>query len=259
MEENLIISKIEKVILVGGEEYREETSKFINNRPYQELTFFLSGRTTVYFNDQVLKTEKNKISYLPDGAQKKYIVERNEKGDCIIIYFKANTLLDENAFVINAKNENCATLFKKIFSVWVKKDKGYYFECLSLLYKILSEMQKTRYITETHFKKIQPAVDYIEKNFLNETISSKKLSELCGISYSYIKKIFAIKYKTSPKKFCLLLKMNYACDLLSSGKYNISQTAEMCGYSDVYFFSHQFKLHVGVSPANFIKNYKSSK
>ena len=103
------------------------------------------------------------------------------------------------------------------------------------------------------------AVDYIEKNFLSETISSKKLSELCGISYSYIKKIFNLKYKTSPKKFCLLLKMNYACDLLSSGKYNISQTAEMCGYQDVYFFSHQFKLHVGVSPANFIKNYKSSK
>ena len=162
--------------------------------------------------------------------------------------------------MVDVRNEKISALFRKIFSVWVQKDEGYYMECLSILYKILSEMQKTSYIPDAQFEKIKPAVDYIHKHFLsNELITSEKLVLLCGISYSYIKKIFALKYKISPKRYILQLKMRYACDLLRGEEYSISQIADMCGYSDIYTFSHQFKTEFGISPMQFIKKYKSSK
>ena len=75
----------------------------------------------------------------------------------------------------------------------------------------------------------------------------------------YIKKLFDLKFNISPKKYILSLKMNYACDLLRHGEYSISQIAEMCGYNDLYTFSHQFKITLGISPSAFIKKYKSSK
>ena len=74
-----------------------------------------------------------------------------------------------------------------------------------------------------------------------------------------LKKLFALKYKISPKQYILQLKMNYACDLLRCGEYSISQIADICGYSDIYTFSRQFKVAFGLSPTAFARKYQSSK
>ena len=79
------------------------------------------------------------------------------------------------------------------------------------------------------------------------------------LSYTYIKRLFALTFNISPKKYIISLKMNYACDLLKHGEYSITHIAEACGYDDIYVFSHQFKKYFGVSPSRYIKKYKSSK
>jgi len=53
--------------------------------------------------------------------------------------------------------------------------------------------------------------------------------------------------------------LNYACDLLRSGLYNITKVSEMCGYSNLYYFSTQVKECMGITPTDFIEKYKSSK
>lgn len=261
MNNDLIIYGINKIVFVGENEYNEVRTTFKSkNLKSHELIYNFIGEATVYFNNQIFITKPNQIRYLPKGECTKYIVDRKTKGECIDIFFTSNVPLDENAFVVPIKNEKISQLFKKIFSVWVQKDEGYYLECLSILYKILSEMQKTTYLADKQFEKIKPAVEYIENNFLNkETISSQKLVSLCNISYSYIKRLFNLKYMISPKRYILQLKMKYACKLLQHGEYSVSEIADICGYSDIYTFSHQFKREFGLSPIGFTKKYKSSK
>jgi AraC-like DNA-binding protein len=261
MNERFIITNINRIILVGQNEYTEKTTQFPTKYFYHhELIYHFSGEFTVNFNEKILKTYPNTIRYLPSGPCEKYIVDRQTRGECIDIFFTSNIPLADSAFVIPVKNEKIANLFKKIFSLWVAKDDEYYLECVSLLYKIIAEMKKTNYLPDAQFQKIKPAIDYIHNNFLSEeTITAERLTQLCGISYSYIKKLFDLKFNISPKKYILSLKMNYACDLLRHGEYSISQIAEMCGYNDLYTFSHQFKITLGISPSAFIKKYKSSK
>ena len=67
------------------------------------------------------------------------------------------------------------------------------------------------------------------------------------------------KFKVLPKHYIISLKMNYASDLLKYGEYSVSKIAEMCGYSDIYAFSHQFKTDFGISPTEFQLKYVSSK
>jgi AraC-like DNA-binding protein len=142
----------------------------------------------------------------------------------------------------------------------VQKDDQYYFECISILYKIFAEIRKNQYVSNALYEKIKPAIDYIHANFLDlERITSKKLSELCGVSYSYVKKLFMQKFKVSPKRYIVSLKMNYASDLLKYGEYSVSQVAEKSGYTDLYAFSHQFKKDFGLSPSDFAKKYVSSR
>lgn len=261
MNNSLIILGIHRIIFVGKTEYPERQTVFSSKRlHYHEMIFQFSGKTKVFFNNEELTTCANTIRYLPEGECKKYVIDQKEGPEYIDIFFSSNVPLSKNAFVMPAKSEKIATLFKKIFTVWVQKNEGYYFECISILYKIIAEMQKTSYIPDSQFEKIKPAIDYIQNNFLSkEIITAEKLSLVCGISYSYIKRIFALKFKISPKRYILQLKMNYACDLLLDGSRSVSQIAEMCGFSDIYYFSHQFKKEFGLSPKDFIEKYKSSK
>jgi AraC-like DNA-binding protein len=73
------------------------------------------------------------------------------------------------------------------------------------------------------------------------------------------KKAVYKKFGMPPSKYIINLKINYACDLLQTGLYNITQIAEIRGYSDIYFFSRQIKEYRGISPTAFIEKYKSSK
>ena len=261
MNNKLIIHGIDRIIFVGKNEYPEKRTVFPFKRLlHHELIYHFVGDSTIYFNDQILIDNDNTIRYLPEGECTKYIVDRKKQGECIDICFSSNIPLSEKAFTSQVKNEKIKLLFKKAFSVWVQKDEGYYLECISILYKILAEMQKNTYLTDIQFQKIKPAVEYIQNNFLSkENITAEKLSELCGISYSYVKRIFSLKYQLSPKRYILQLKMNYACDLLRHGEHSVSEIADICGYSDIYTFSHQFKTEFGLSPLDFTKKYKSSK
>ncbi len=260
MKQDFIVTGIKRVILVGKNEYPQSKTTFTNPLGSNEIIYHFSGKSTVHFNGKILDVEENTIRFLPKGENKEYVVERRECGECIDIFFDTDLPLSDEAFVIKiSENTTIANLFKKLFTIWVSKNDGYYFECISLLYKIFAQMQKQNYIPQNQYEIIKPAIDYIEKNFQSGKIPVTFLAEKCGISEAYLKKLFIRKFGVPPVKYIIQLKINHACDLLRSERYSITQVAEFCGYDNVYFFSRQFKEYVGASPSVFVERYKSSK
>ncbi len=261
MERDFIITGINRVVLVGKEEYPEKNSSFGHHLKHNEIIFHFSGQSTVYFGDTVLKIKPNTVRFLPEGEAMRYDVVREEAGECIFAAFYADRPLSDKAFVLDVtkKAHVLGHLFKKMFACWVSKEEGYYFKCISILYDIFAELQRERYVPSPHFERIRDAVDYIQKHFLAEEISIPALAARAGISESYLKRLFKEKYGVPPKKYILQLKINYASDLLRMNHYTVTQVAQMCGFADVYFFSRQFKEYTGLSPLQFAKKYRSSR
>jgi len=260
MNNEFLITKIDKVIFVDRHEYPDEKTSFNSNLRCNELIFHFSGKMKLHFNGKTFEAGENTLRFLPRGENNEYEVEREEPGDCIDVYFDTDIPVSKESFVIKLRNgEKIGTLFKKIFSVWVAKNDGYYYECISLLYKIFSEMQKSDYIPEDQFNYIRPAIDYIESNFLDKKITVGYLADICKISTSYLKKLFIKKFGIPPIKYIIQLKINYACDLLNSELYTTTRISEICGYDNVYYFSRQFKEYTGITPTEFKNKYKSSK
>lgn len=260
MNNDFNITKIDRAILVGKNEYPGLRVSFTNNLNYNELIYHINGKSTVHFNGKIFDIKENTIRFLPKGENKEYIVEKWECGECIDVFFDTDFPVSDEAFVINlAENTNIGNLFRKLFAVWVSRYDGYYFECKSLLYKIFAGIQKLDYFPKEQYNIIKPAIKYIEENFLDNKIPVALLAEKCGISETYLKRLFNKKFGVSPIKYIIRLKINYACDLLCSKQYSVTQVAEICGYDNVYFFSRQFKSYVGVTPSAFEQRYKSSK
>ena len=260
MEEKFVITKINRVILVGKDEYLEKKTSFRHTLEHNELIFHFSGQLTVFFDDECFEVKPNTIRFLPKCEPKRYDVLRKESGECIDVFFEADRPISERAFIFDVKsNEKLGMLFRKLFATWVGKNEGYYFDSISILYKIFAEMQKESYVPREHYLKIKPAVDHIHDRFAEDALSLKALSEMCGMKESYFERLFKEKYGVSPKKYIIQLKINHACELLRLGRYSITQVAELCNFSDVYFFSRQFKEYMGITPTQFIKKYKSSK
>lgn len=82
------------------------------------------------------------------------------------------------------------------------------------------------------------------------------ISEMTGrMNVSRTKLYYKIKGLTgeNPNVFFKTYKLNRAAQLLKEGKYNISEVADMTGFSTLSHFSSSFKKHFGISPSDYIK------
>ncbi len=80
-----------------------------------------------------------------------------------------------------------------------------------------------------------------------------KLARAVGLSPDHFSRMFRRLRGVTPREFILQARIESAQDLLRSSNHSIGRIAEILGYSDVYFFSRQFKEKVGVSPSTFRK------
>ena len=261
MNFDFTITNIHRVIMVGKEEYNEPVTEFKTKRiVHNELIFNISGKSLVKFNGKLLHNEAGSVRFLPVGDLFEYRVEREVRGECIDVFFDTDVPISDEALMLDtSKREILEPLFKKIFCTFVAKEEGYRHECLSLLYKIFSELQKSAYIPESKFRLIKPALDVIHADFLKRDIHTPELATAAGISESYLKKLFGERFGIPPKRSIIQMKINYAEELLRLGDYGIATVATMSGYSDLAFFSRQFKEYTGITPTHFAKKYKSSK
>ena len=74
---------------------------------------------------------------------------------------------------------------------------------------------------------------------------------MCGITPEYFRKIFKTYYGVSPIKYINTLKITHAKELLASGMYSVTEAALQSGYTDMSYFSREFKKATEKSPCNY--------
>ena len=113
MNNDFNITRIHRAILVGKNEYPSLRVSFTNNLNYNELIYHINGKSTVRFNGKILDIKENTIRFLPKGENKEYIVEKQERGECIDVFFDTDFPISDEAFIINlAENTNIGILFR---------------------------------------------------------------------------------------------------------------------------------------------------
>lgn len=99
---------------------------------------------------------------------------------------------------------------------------------------------------------IRPALEYMVKNF-RENISVARLAEAAHLSKSYFMSCFKKAAGVSAIEYLAQLRINAACEALSSTEKRISDIAFGCGYDNLSNFNRQFKKIAGCSPNEYRK------
>ncbi|MDX2109180.1 MAG: AraC family transcriptional regulator [Verrucomicrobiota bacterium] len=78
-----------------------------------------------------------------------------------------------------------------------------------------------------------------------------KLARQAGLSAGHFTRVFRAMTGESPIQHILNRRIERACYYLRETHLPIQQIASATGYSDVYFFSRQFKERMGISPSRY--------
>ncbi|MDE6291725.1 MAG: helix-turn-helix domain-containing protein, partial [Muribaculaceae bacterium] len=96
------------------------------------------------------------------------------------------------------------------------------------------------------------AMECVRENMSNEVFGKGEFASAMMISQSLLYKKIKAATDMSVVEFIRSIRLNHAMTLLSSGKYNVTEVSEMCGFSSSAYFSRVFKDGFGKSPSEII-------
>lgn len=90
---------------------------------------------------------------------------------------------------------------------------------------------------------------YVSERF-GENIALKELAESrLYLNPSYLSRLFKAKTGTSFKNYLTQVRMEHACQMLSSREKSVMNIAGECGYADASQFIQLFRKHYGMTPS----------
>jgi len=134
--------------------------------------------------------------------------------------------------------------------------KQYLSELLIILIRNDDTMQMSSFkshITDTTFFEIEA---FMSKN-LHRALTLKDIAAAANVSVSSVREIFRTNCGKGVIEYFIDMKIEHAKKLIRDDNYNITQIAELLGYSGPHYFSRQFRQKTGMSPLQYSKSIKS--
>lgn len=225
----------------------------IQPRAYSTLSFRLQGNATMHHKDRQFDIGSDAIYFVPAGCSY-HIKSDPEVVLCINLnisnqeYMQPEYFIPHNAPVFREA-------FQSIYNTWSMKKPGYFHKCMSLLYSILSQMEKqfSQAYHSPAFLSIKSAVNHMHAHFTDPDLTIFSLCEISNLSDTQFRRNFYEIYGTTPLKYLQTLRVNYAADLLAGSTLSVEEISSMCGFSDSKYFCSVFKKYKSYPPSGFRK------
>ena len=245
----------------------DDTVNFIGSPKKQHLLFYLYNCGAVYTlkDGKEIYAPKNSIIYAPEeGEYKTRFVDccTDDAYNCIGINFK---LYDEEGtpfcfdksvkkYELNNSTRFTETMFEidDNFQYAVQSPT----KILGLFYILLSEIgsyhhQKNKILPKYNI--ISKGINELENGNITE-IKIDELAKMCNVSPIYFRKLFKEYSGLTPIEYKLSTTIMHAKRQLIYSDKQISEIADVLGFSSATYFCRIFKRKVGVTPVEYRKS-----
>ena len=256
------MTEIKKSPIISLDVYNITSQKHqltnVKARPFYSLTYRKKGCAKINIDGKTIISKKDCITLTPKNRA--YTTEILEETNMIAIHFDC---LSDNSFTTPFVIENSNKtehLFDEVFEKYSAKDTTG-FECYSVLYKILAEIEA--YFLKKEESKIKPKILKakleIEENFSDSNFNIDALVNKLQISPSYLRYEFKKAYSMSPIEYLSKVRQKNAMSILASDYYSIEDIAKKCGYCSTSYFIQVFKKNTGYSPLKYKEKFSINK
>ena len=194
---------------------------------YQE--FVLSGNCILFFN-----------------RRDDYDVEVLEPGEAFTVHFTTYGELETDSFCLPISSPvEIEALLSRAEQAKVRGDE---LTLLSVLYRLCAEFDRIR--NKTYSQKdlrMSTAKGYIDMNFKDSDCLASAVAQ-SALSARRFGELFRAEFDITPNRYLTERRVEQAKSMLETGGLTVTEVAELCGFSDVYYFSKVFKRETGVTP-----------
>lgn len=230
------------------------------------LIYCMTGTGWYTIDDQLYKVRANQYYFiLPPGKPHTYATDKDNPwtiywihftGPHAVIYSEGSHEPQDIRPALNSRISERQQVFEEIFSTLSQStDLESLRYASSLLHYYLASM---RYLHHYRNTETQPATDQVVTaaiHFMHENLEKQlRLTDIAryvGFSPSHFSTLFRQQTEQSPLAYFNRMKIERACQLLTTTRMHINQVCHKVGIDDVYYFSRLFKQHTGLSPKHF--------
>ena len=241
--ENLRIKDIRTVI-----KYRPRIKKWSAKKRKDHIVgIHLYGEAVHDFGYQKFVLSGNSIFFL--NQRDDYDVELIEESEAYSIHFTTDVEIETDSFCIPISND--AEMLSLLRKAELALRSGDELKLMSLAYRFCSELVRAHEKAySAKDERIVAAKRYIDENFKERECLAAAVSH-SGISSRRFNDLFKGIFGTTPQRYIIERKIEEARSLLDASTLSVTEIAEQCGFSDLYYFSKVFKEHHGVSPRKY--------
>ena len=241
--ENIRIEKIHSVLkyIPNIKKWRAE------NRKNHFIGIMLSVSAYHKFDYQDFVLERNCIYFF--NQRDNYDVDVYNPGESFSVHFTTYEEIDTDSFCIPTKNpDEIVAMLHKAEQLKNGSDDNE-LELFATLYKLLHMLSKAR--QKEYFPqdlRIQSAKGYIDEKF-KESDCLHRAVEKSGLSARRFNDLFKGLFGMTPNRYIIHRRIEHAKSMLETKSLTIIEISELCGFSDVYYFSKVFKQICGIPPS----------
>lgn len=216
-----------------------------SNRRDHIIGIQLSGSALHEMEGQKFVLRENVAYFL--NRKDDYRVEVEEAGEALSIHFTTYEEIETDSFCFPAQNAGeIVTILKKAEGA---RAAGNELRVLALLYELCDAYEKIRaraYAPQDG--RMLAAKNYIDRHFAEDGCLAEAIGA-SGLCDRRFRDLFRASFQTTPGRYLTLKRIEYARQLLSVGGLSVTEVAERCGFSDLYYFSKVFKQICGMPPS----------
>ena len=233
-------------------DYERRPPVTVSARPFCSLSIRKSGETVVEFDGKSLLSSPDTLTYIPAGCT--YTTHIPKEGEMYLLHFYTapeGGLLSPVPLCVRAPVPlSFYSLFQNAISHFAAN--GCDLFCMSAAYELLNEASAAFFNTSPAVpRRMLRCKAYLDENICDTALRVSALAEMCGVSEVYFRREFRRFYGASPLEYIKKRRVEIACQLLSTGLYNVTQVAERAGFDSVSYFSAEFRRLTGGTPSQY--------
>lgn len=237
-----------------------------------ELILVLSGKLHLSIDGKQYLLESGDSAWISDGA-----IHGGEPENCVyecVVFDLAALLRDTPLCTKSAKeflthssfytgklekNSTNAQLADKIFEAMEKEQNGYEWVTVGLLWQLMGNMLKSHNNiysncnqSRQQITKLKAVLAYIRDNY-ESSIALEELAQIAEMSPRYFCRAFSAMTGRTPIAYLNYYRVECAGEFLKLTDKTVTEIAISCGFSDMSYFSKQFKRYKNVTPSQYRK------